>query len=599
MVVAGFKYFRMVRQPVVALMLLGLFAIASPSPSLAQPTPRRSTPVRSAGLTEGAYTLGSGDRIQLDIFNVPEYSREYQVLVNGTVNLPLIGSISVDGLTLEQAGSLISQQYARYLRRPIVTVSLVAPRPLQIALAGEVNRPGSYTIPFTATGGGLQQPTLTQALTLAGGITQAADLGRVQVRRPQRGGMQVFNLDLMALVRGGDIAQDITLRDGDSILIPTTTTVNVADSPIKANSNLYPAQTQPFNIVVAGEVTRPGPYTVQASQGNAPITVSRAIQVAGGITQSANITQVQVRRVTRTGFEQVATIDLNQLLQGGDRRQDLILQEGDTIFVPTSREVNAAQSLELASSSFAADPSQPLNVVVVGEVQRPGTYTIQPSRSAPSAPGALPALAGVPTVSQALQIAGGITQSADIRRIEVRRNTRIGSQQILAVNFWQLLQTGDRNQDLVLQQGDTIFIPTAVDVNPAEAAQIASASISPATIRVNVVGEVARPGVVEVPPNTPLNQALLASGGFNVRARKSYVNLLRLNPNGTVSRRAIDIDLAKGISEEANPTLRNNDVIIVGRSSLAQVGDTLGTVLGPVGNFFSLFNFLNIFGNLF
>lgn len=597
MVTAGFKYASQVRQPVVGLILLGLFTFANPVASLAQAPRNTATPSRTGGVTvEGAYTLGAGDRILLDIFNVPEYSREYQVLVNGTVNFPLIGSVSLDGLTLEQAGNFISQQYARFLRRPIVTVSLVAPRPLQIALAGEVNRPGSYTVPYTGAGGGVQQPTLSQALVLAGGITQAADLGGVRVRRVQRGGTQVFNLNLWSLVRGGDLSQDLTLRDGDSIFIPTTTSVNLADAPIKANTNLYPTQTQPFNIVVAGEVTRPGPYTVQASQGGAPITVSRALQVAGGITQSADISQVLVRRQTRTGAEQSAVVNLNALLQGGDRRQDLILQEGDTIVIPTSREVNTAQSLELASSSFAADPSQPLNVAVVGEVQRPGTYTIQPSRSAPSAPGALPALAGVPTVSQALQIAGGITQSADIRRIEVRRTTRVGTQQILAVNFWQLLQAGDRTQDVVLQQGDTIFIPTATDVSPAEAAQVASASISPVTIRVNIVGEVARPGVVEVPPNTPLNQALLAAGGFNNRARRSFVELLRLNPNGTVSKRGIDIDFAKGISEENNPTLRSNDVIVVRRSSLANISDTLGTILSPVGNFFSLFNFFRIFG---
>ncbi len=594
MVATGFKYISQVRQPVVGLILLGLFTIAQPVASLAQ-APRGTAPP-SRVTVEGAYTLGAGDRILLDIFNVPEYSREYQVLVNGTVNFPLIGSVSLEGLTLEQAGNFISQQYARFLRRPIVTVSLVAPRPLQIALAGEINRPGSYTIPYSGGGGGLQQPTLSQALGLAGGITQAADLGRVQVRRVQRGGSQVFNLNLWSLVRGGDLSQDLTLRDGDSIFIPTTTGLNLADAPIKANTNLYPQQTQPFNIVVAGEVTRPGPYTVQASQGGAPITVSRALQVAGGITQSADISQVLIRRQTRTGVEQSAVVNLNALLQGGDRRQDLILQEGDTIVVPTSREVNTAQSLELASSSFAADPSQPLNVAVVGEVLRPGTYTIQPSRSAPSAPGALPALAGVPTVSQALQIAGGITQSADIRRIEVRRNTRVGTQQILDVNFWQLLQAGDRTQDVVLQQGDTIFVPTATDVSPAEAAQVASASISPATIRVNVVGEVSRPGVIEVPPNTPLNQALLAAGGFNNRARRSFVELLRLNPNGTVSKRGIDIDFAKGISEENNPTLRSNDVIVVRRSSLANISDTLGTILSPVGNFFSLFNFFRIFG---
>lgn len=821
MVGAGFKDSSKVRQSVMGLILLALFPLAYSVPSLAQTPAGRTSSVQA----ERAYTLGSGDRIQLDIFNVPEYSREYQILVNSTVNLALIGSVSLQGLTLEQAANVISNRYARYLRRPIVTVSLVAPRPLQVAISGEVNRPGSYIIPLTASGGAVQQPTLTQALTLAGGITQSANLRAAQVRRVVRGGTQTINVDLFALLRGGDLNQDITLRDGDSIFISPTANINLADAPIKAEASFAPAQNQPLNvvvvgevtrpgplvvlpdqsgarpsvsraiqvaggltqsadlgrvqvrrttrggrvqsiavnlnrllqagdrtqdlilqqgdtvvvptaaninlqqafqtantslaptqiqtlnvvvagevtrpgpqlippdasgaqssvsraiqiaggvnqsadlsrvqvrrtgrgggmqtitvnleqllaagdrtqdlilqqgdtiyipptaginlaetariaratyaptqpqpinIVVAGEVTRPGPYTVQAAQAGALPTLSRAIQVAGGTTQSADIGQIQIRRLTQSGTEQFVSVDLNQLLRGGDRRQDLYLQEGDTIVVPTSREVNVAQSLDIASSSFAADPSQPLNVAVVGEVQRPGTYTLQTVRPAAGAPGSLPSFAGLPTVSQAIQLAGGITQSADVRRIEVRRNTRAGYEQTLSVNFWQLLQSGDRSQDVVLQQGDTIFVPVAADVNPAEAAQIASASISPATIRVNVVGEVVRPGLVQVPPNTPLNQAVLAAGGFNNRARKSYVDLLRLNSNGTVSRRGVEVDFAKGISEEGNPTLRDNDVIVVRRSTIAGISDTLGTILNPVGSFFSLFNFFRIFGN--
>ncbi|HEY9797967.1 MAG TPA: SLBB domain-containing protein, partial [Leptolyngbyaceae cyanobacterium] len=117
----------------------------------------------------------------------------------------------------------------------------------------------------------------------------------------------------------------------------------------------------------------------------------------------------------------------------------------------------------------------------------------------------------------------------------------------------------------------------------------------PNTIVVNVVGEVTKPGAIPVPPNTPLNQAVLAAGGFNNRARKSTVELIRLNPNGSVIRRTVSVDLAQGINEDTNPTLRNNDVVVVNRSTIARVSDTLSTVLTPIGSFFSFFNFLRIF----
>ncbi|WP_084555066.1 SLBB domain-containing protein [[Phormidium ambiguum] IAM M-71] len=697
--------------------VLSLLALSVPQVALAQTpgsTLNSCRPGSGRFGPEPAYTLGAGDRIGLDIFNVPEYSREYQILVNGTVNLALIGSVSLKGLTLQQASNLISSQYARFLRRPIVTVNLVAARPVQVAIAGEVIRSGSYSIPLTGAGGagaGFQLPTLSQALTLAGGITQSANLRQVRLLRP---GFGTINLNVLGLVTRGELCEDITLRDGDSIFIPTSTSINlttaqdIATSNIAptqnvplnilvagevlrpgpvivqpdqtgalptvsraiqvaggvtqaadlsqvrlrrftrggreqiigvnlnqvlqggdrrqdlilqqgdtiviptaatinpnqsfsiTNSTLAPTQNQPINIVVVGEVTRPGPYTVQPSQTGSPPTLSRALQAAGGINQTADITQVQLRRITRDGSTQTTTINLQQLLQGGDRRQDIFLQEGDSIVVPTATEpLPVAQSLEIVSSSIAADPSQPLNVAVVGEVSRPGTYTIQPFRPAPGVQGALPSFAGLPTLSQAIQQAGGITQLADIRRIEVRRNTRLGTQQILVSNFWQLLQSGDRSQDLILQQGDTIFVPTAQDVDPSEAPQIAASSLSPATIRVNVVGEVIRPGITQIPPNTSLNQALLAAGGFNpTRAKKSVVELLRLNPNGTVTKRNITINFSRGINEEANPILRDNDVIIVRRSVSAEITDGLRTWLDPISNFFSIFNLIRIFESL-
>jgi polysaccharide export outer membrane protein len=124
-------------------------------------------------------------------------------------------------------------------------------------------------------------------------------------------------------------------------------------------------------------------------------------------------------------------------------------------------------------------------------------------------------------------------------------------------------------------------------VNPEDASLYGSASFSPDSIRVTVVGEVVEAGVVEIPPNTPMNQAILSAGGFNTRARRGTVRLVRLNPDGTVIEERIPIDFAQGISEE-NPILQNNDVVIVGRSNLASISDTLGTILTPLDRFFSI-----------
>jgi polysaccharide biosynthesis/export protein len=459
-------------QVTVGIVILGL--LTTPRMAIAQvqlAANTGSSSVSDAPLLS-AYTLGPGDRVRINIFQVEQYSGETQVLVDGSLNLPVVGSVSVQGMTLEQTAAVISAQYARILRRPIVTISLVTPRPLQIGVAGEVNHPGSYKL----NPQGDQLPTLTEVLELAGGITQAANIQQIQVHRPQR-----------------------------------------------------------------------------------------------------------------SGADQVIAVDLRQLLQTGDLRYNLTLRDGDAVFIPTATEVNLAESSQLAAASFATDQTQPINIAVVGEVYRPGPYTVTGSARTGEAgvPGANTA-GSLPTVTRAIQVAGGIRPEADIRQIQIRRPTRSGSEQIISINLWELLKSGDLRQDAILQEGDTVSVPTVTAINPVESAEVAAASFSPDTIRVNVVGEATRAGVVEVPPNTPLNQAILAAGGFNNRARRSSVDLVRLNLDGSVSQRSISVDLTQGTNEATNPALHNNDIVIVRRSGIASFSDTLGTALAPLSQVFDV-----------
>jgi polysaccharide biosynthesis/export protein len=428
--------------------------------------------------TETEYTLGPGDRIRVDIFQVEDFSGEFAVLVDGTVSFPMVGNIKVEGMTVDQLDALLSQRYAEYIKRPVVTVGLLAPRPLKVAISGEVNSPGSYTVNLDES---RKFPSVTDLIQQAGGITASADVSQVQIRRNFQGRQRVLNINMWELLEKGNQSQNITLRDGDSIIIPT------------------------------------------------------------------------------------------------------------------SEEVDPVAIRQLADANFGIQADQELNVAVVGEVYRPGSYKVTPDRARNGNNNNTKL--ELPRLTNAIQQAGGVKPLANVRQIEVRRLTRSGKQQTIQVDLWALLQAGDIDKDIILQDGDTIVIPTAQAIDPKESESLAAASFSPAQIRVNVVGEVKQPGVVEVPPNTPLNQAVLAAGGFNdQRANKEEVELIRLNPNGSVSKRDVTIDFAQGIDEEGNPVLRNNDVVVVKRSGLAAATDTIGTVLAPVGAAFSGFGFLRLFG---
>ncbi|MDP8933907.1 MAG: polysaccharide export protein, partial [Cyanobacteriota bacterium] len=107
---------------------------------------------------------------------------------------------------------------------------------------------------------------------------------------------------------------------------------------------------------------------------------------------------------------------------------------------------------------------------------------------------------------------------------------------------------------------------------------------------------------LRLPANATLNQALVSRGFFgyeNTRARRDKVELVRLNNDGTATKRTIEVDLSQGINEESNPQLRNNDMIIVSRSGFANLVDRMNTVLGPVGPATGVLNFINVVRGLF
>jgi polysaccharide export outer membrane protein len=456
----------------------------APATPVAPTIPTSTT--ASSSFVERTYTLGGGDRIKINVFEVPEYTGEYAIPPGGAVNLPLIGSVTIEGLSTEQAADLISQKYSRYLKRPLISVNLLAPRPINVYVAGEVTKPGAFTLSLSGGAGndpGVQYPTVLSALTIAQGVLASADITKVELRRKiGRGADQVAILNLQELIRTGRVPQDITLRDGD------------------------------------------------------------------------------------------------------------------TIFVPQATSVNLAEARNLAAASFAADPTKPRRVAVIGEVYRPGSYLVAEGTAevgtANNTTGT-PAATSQPTLMRALQLSGGITPQADVRNIKVRRPTRSGQEQLISVNLWSLIQSGDINQDVIVQDGDTIIIPTTTNVSPAEATQLATTTLSPARIQVNVVGEVKKPGTVDLQPNSSLNQALLVAGGFNdARASRKAVDLIRLNPDGSVTKRIVKVDLKAGLNEQTNPILRNNDVVIVSRSGIAKTGDAFGALFNPIGTAVGFFRAL-------
>jgi polysaccharide biosynthesis/export protein len=593
--------------PVMAVVNLPSSSWAAPAKAKKPQTPAKvvkskKTTAAPQNNSADSYTLGPGDRLRVDIFNVPEYSGEFYVLGDGAINLPVVGAIPVQGMTVQKASGLLTAYFSRYVKRPIVTISVLAPRPVQFAIAGEVTRAGSYTVPFTTDN--RKFPSISQAVQLAGGTTQTANLRQIQLRRAATG--RIVYVNLYDVLQRGNTGQDITLRDGDTVFIPRSENVSAADRLRLSGSNLA-NQDATVKVAILGEVGKPGTYTLKGESGGAtgtagtaigrvtPPTLTEAIKTAGGSTASADLRQIKVRRNTRTGNGQTVAINLLNLLQSGDFSQDIILQDGDTIILPTSTEAGGTNTTLVNASNLGPQAIAPPKVVVVGEVNRPGTYTVKSEGNTTNNNTQLAGTVALPTITNAIQSAAGIKPTADIRKIQLIRTTRNGEQKI-AINLFKLIQEGDTSQDIILQEGDRLFIPVAQNSNAQDVDLIASSTISPGTIKVNVIGEIAQKagkgGTIEVPSNTTLNQALLTAGGFdNVRANKGEVDFIRLNPNGSVTKRMIKLDFTKGIDNDRNPRLQNNDTIVIGRNGLTRVGDGFSTILTPFNGLLNLIRF--------
>lgn len=451
------------------------------------------------------YTLGPGDIIALDIFNVPEYSQNYQVLVDGSLNLPLINRVDVAGLTLPEAQELITRVYTeqQLLVDPLIAVNLIAPRPVNVSVTGDVRNPGSYAVPFrqgtsVQTQTSLEFPSVIDALKIAQGINASADAQNIEVIRTFKGREMIFVVNLEEFLNSGDLSQDIGLRDGDRIIVPSAELIDLARVRRRATADFSANFNVPIQVSIVGQVNRPGPYIIDDSD-------------------------VKPEELDdRLRFDNV-----------NNSNDGTIEQKFGVRFATTTR---------------------------------------------------------------AIQFAGGLTGRADVRNIEVRRQLLSGEEQVIKVNLWELLQTGDLNEDTLLQNGDVIVVPTAETINVEETREIGLASFSPNNINVNVVGEVENPGPKELSPNVTLQQAILAAGSFdNVRAAKIKAELIRLNPDGTVTRRKVEVDFGAGITDENNPPLLNNDIVFVQRNPLTVASDVLETFTSPFRQVLSLLTPFDLF----
>lgn len=179
------------------LMLAALAAALAPLPS------RCAEGDRSSGV------IGHMDNVEIRVFREDDLTTRGQLSPDGTINMPLIGAVRLEGLTTDQAAAAIKRKLADgYLVKPEVSVSIEARIRKTVTVLGQAQRPGVFELPAH------RRLTLVEAIGMAGGMTRIANAKKVTLKRG--GEVRVLNLKDIAAGNGSDLS----LQDGDVITIP-------------------------------------------------------------------------------------------------------------------------------------------------------------------------------------------------------------------------------------------------------------------------------------------------------------------------------------------------------------------------------------------
>lgn len=155
--------------------------------------------------------LGEGDVVEVHVFDESELSGTHQISSNGTVRLPLVGSLKISGLTPEAAAGCISEVLQKgYLREPHVSVFVKEFNSRKVFVLGQVRTPGPYAFE--------ENMTVIGAVAKAGGTMPTAAANRTVVTR-SKNGEQVRYISKVADIGRGE-AKDIELQPGDIVFVP-------------------------------------------------------------------------------------------------------------------------------------------------------------------------------------------------------------------------------------------------------------------------------------------------------------------------------------------------------------------------------------------
>jgi polysaccharide export outer membrane protein len=287
-----------------------------------------ATPSAQADQT---YQLGSGDVLEIRVFNRPQLSRDtVRIDERGMIRMPLITEeLQAACRTAGDLGREITTRYAKYLRNPQVDVFVKEYQSQPVSVIGAVNTPGRFQLRrpvrllelLTFAGGPSEKGGRYVQVVHAAGLAQCESAGEAPVE--SGAGFEAYNVH--ETLRG-DARANPYIRPGDTITLP-----------------------EAEQVFVVGNVVRPMAISLKETT-----TVTQAIATAGGAMPDTKSDRVRIVRQTADGKKEIF-IDLKAI--ASRRAEDVALQANDIVEVPTSGAMRFLRALGgIMGSSVARVP---------------------------------------------------------------------------------------------------------------------------------------------------------------------------------------------------------------------------------------------------
>jgi polysaccharide export outer membrane protein len=314
--------------------------------SLAATSPRSSAP--------SDYVIGPGDLVNVQVFDVPEMSRELRVSQTGTIGMPLVPvRLHVAGLNEIQTERKITEvlEANGLISHPEVSVTVKEKKSRPITIVGAVAHPMVYEAD--------RQVTLIDVLAQAGGITpDAAD--HVIVTRPERDALQDASDTAQDMASAAPASNDASAEksaEPPQIPLPLVNTITVNLSQIlEAGDMSNNVVIQPGDVVtvphagivyVLGAVSKPGGYTV--TNDRAQLSTLKILSLAGGLERTAKSDHAVIVRKDGTGQQREVEVDLKKVMKF--EAEDVQLRPSDILYIPRSAAKQATiRAAEIASA---------------------------------------------------------------------------------------------------------------------------------------------------------------------------------------------------------------------------------------------------------